>query len=225
MMSKRPADSGTPPEHAPMEQVRELLFGAQLKDMEIRSQRQEERFLREIHDAKDSLKKRLDSLENFMKSEVTSILNRVKEEQNEREGALKSEQRERIEVLKNEQRERSEAVAQLTKDLATMADTFDRKLAKISSTLDSTERELRQLLLSESGSLTDKIETKYDDALSVLSKTAAQIRSDMVYRTSLSSMFTEMVVKLSGQWGLDQTMGAETIYSTPETPSEGSEQT
>ena len=42
-MSKRVSDSGQP-ETASMEQVRELLFGAQLKDMEIRFQRQEERF-------------------------------------------------------------------------------------------------------------------------------------------------------------------------------------
>ncbi len=223
-MNKRLTETGAQPESAPMEQVRELLFGAQLKDMEIRSKRQEERFQREIHDAKDSFKKRLDSLENFMKSEITSLLNRVKEEQHERQEtikteqrerseALKAEQRERSEALKTEQRERAEALSQLSKDLAAMAESFDRKLAKLTRMLETTERELRQLLLSESGSLTDKIETKYDDALSVLSKTAAQIRSDMVYRTSLSSMLTEMVVKLSGQWSMDHDIGSESSYS------------
>lgn len=221
-MLKRSGDPGYPQEAAQMDQVRDLLFGAQLKDMETRFKRQEERFLREIADSRDALKKRLDSLENFMKSETATILHRLKEEQGERDEALKieqrergesikAEQRERMEALKNEQRDRLEAVkseqrerveafTQIAKDLAAAVETLERKIAKVSSTLDAAERELRQLLLSESGSLSDKIEEKYQSALDVMSNTAAQIRYDMVYRSSLSGMLTEVAVKLSGQW-------------------------
>lgn len=210
-MLKRSGDPGHPQETAQMDQVRDLLFGAQLKDMETRFKRQEERFLREIADSRDALKKRLDSLENFMKSEISSVLHRLKEEQDERVEALKteqrergeglkSEQRERAEALKTEQRERVESLSQLGKELVTSVETLERKIAKVSSTLDAAERELRQLLLSESGSLSDKIEEKYQNALEVLSNTAAQIRHDMVYRSSLSGMLTEVAVKLSGQW-------------------------
>ena len=195
-MSKRVSDSGQP-ETASMEQVRELLFGAQLKDMEIRFQRQEERFVRDVADAKDALRKRIDSLENFMSSEVTSILARIKEEQKERDQSIKTEQRERAEYIKTEQRERVENIAKLASDLASAIETFERKVEKLSNTMDSTERDLRSLMLDESKSLSDKTEAKYQDALAVIAKTAAQIRHDMVYRTSLSSMLTEMVVKLS----------------------------
>ena len=213
---------------APMEQVREILFGAQLKDMEVRFKRQEERLLREIHDVKDSLKKRLDSLENFMKSEVTSLLERLKREQDEREAvqraeqkersealaaeqrerleAIRNEQRERAEALKNEEKERQEAIVKLSGDLSTTNENLERKLAKLTNTLDATERDIRSLLLSESGSLTDKIESKYADALNVMAKTAAQIRSDMVYRTALSGMFAEMVGGLSKPWN-EESMG------------------
>lgn len=205
-MTKRAIDNITT-EPAPMEQVRELLFGAQLKDMETRFKRQEERFVREVADAKESLRKRIDSLENFMKSEVTGILARIKEEQKEREESIKLEQRERADIIKSEQRERAEAVAQLASDIASANETFERKLAKLSDTLDATERDLRSLFLDESKSLGDKIEAKYQDSLSVISKTAAQIRHDMVYRSALSSMFTEMVVKLSGaQWSDEGSM-------------------
>jgi ElaB/YqjD/DUF883 family membrane-anchored ribosome-binding protein len=183
-----------------MEQVRDLLFGAQLKDMEVRMQRQEARFSREINDVNDALRNRLDSLENFMKSEVSSLLARLKDEQQERDGALKSEQRERQEALKTEQRERAEAISGLGNELKNTAEAFDRKLAKISSTLDAVERELRQLLLSESGGLNDKIEARYRDALNVLTKTASQIRNDMVYRTALAGIFTDAVVGLNNPW-------------------------
>jgi hypothetical protein len=242
-MTQRTPRSQTDSSHAeaPMEQVREILFGAQLKDMEVRFQRQEERLLREIHEVKDSLRKRLDSLEHFMKSEVSSLLGRLKEEQNERAAALKDEQRERSEAIKSEQRdraellavekrerteavkteqrERTEALSQMTGDLLALSETFDRRAAKLSDALDATERELRELFMVENGRLTDKIEAKYNDALSVLSKTAAQIRSDMVYRTALSTMMTETVMSLSKPWNLEAA-AADEAFAGDEPPAE-----
>ena len=200
-----------PPANASMDQVREILFGAQLKDMEVRFKRQEDRLLREIHDVKESLKKRFDSLENFMISEVSSLLERLRREQEEREEAQKIEQRERTDALKNEERQRLEAqkaeerdrqdaVTQLNSEIQITVENFERKLAKLGNTIDTAERELRSLLLAESGSLQDKIENKYTDALNVLAKTSSQIRSDMVYRTALSGMFAEMVGGLGKSW-------------------------
>jgi chromosome segregation ATPase len=210
---------------APIAQVREILFGAQLKDMETRFRRQEEKLLREIAEVKDSLRGRLDSLENFMKSEVSALLNRVREEREDRERSTKSEQtqrqdelgaavRERNELLSQskretseaqaqEKRERTEALAKLGSDLAQAAENADRRLAKLANSLDLTERTLRELLMSESSSLNDKIDEKYNEAISVVEKTAAQIRSDMVYRTALSTMFTEIVGSLTKPWNLE----------------------
>jgi uncharacterized protein YeaO (DUF488 family) len=204
-MSKRPQEIGLTQAGAPMEQVRELLFGAQLKDVDTRFQRLEERFLREISDAQESLKTRLDSLENFMKSETVSLLHRLQEEQAERES-----------VIRDEQRERADSIAKLAKELAVANDSFERRNAKLSGTLDATERELRNLLMSESGSLSAKIEERYQDALNVLANTAAQIRHDMVYRSALSGMFTDLAVKLSGQWTMDlgQILSAESPSGT-----------
>ena len=211
-----------PAANAPMEQVREILFGAQLKDMEIRFKRQEERFSQEISDVRDFFKKRLDSLENFMKSEVSGLLDRLRRESEEREAAQKDEQkernealaaeqrertelwqqeqRERMEAVKNEERERQEAAARLASDMAAATAALERKLAKLSSTLDSAERDLRSLLMDESGSLNDKIERKYADALRALSKTNIQIRNDMVYRAALSGLFAETVGGLAKPW-------------------------
>ena len=224
---------------APMEQVREILFGAQLKDMEVRFKRQEERFAQEISDIRDSFKKRLDSLENFMKSEVSGLLERLRRENEEREAAQKAErtergealaaeqrertelwqqeQRERMEAVKNEERERQEAAARLTSDLAAAAATFERKLAKLSQTLDSAERDLRGLLMDESASLNDKIERKYADALRALANANSQIRNDMVYRAALSGLFAETVGGLAKPWN------AEALAGAPEAPQEGPE--
>ena len=194
-----------------MEQVRELLMGTQLKDMENRLQRQEKRFLRELADVQESIKNRVESLENFMKSEAASLLHRLQEEQTERAAAIRNEEQERAESLKAEQHERNEAlkkdradreaaIGQLAKELAKREEALDRKLTALSGTLDATEQELRKLLLSENARLSEKVEEKYKDALRALNTTAAELRHDLVSRSSLSGLFTEAAIKFSGEW-------------------------
>jgi hypothetical protein len=190
-----------------MEQVRDLLFGAQMKDMETHLKRQEEKFASDLADVHSALKTRLETLENFMKSEISSVLGRIAAEKNERESDRKDARRALDEAVKAELRERNEAVTQLAKDLAAAGEVFERKLGALSNTLDSTERELRELLLLESGSLTAKIEERYTQALDSLKRTSEQIRHDMVHRNMLSTLFTETAVKLSGQWTDDADEG------------------
>ena len=175
-----------------MNQVRDLLFGTQLRDIDTRFQRHEARFQREVNDAREALKVRLDSLENFMRSETASLVHRINAEAAERDAALKAEQRERIEAFNT-----------LAGNIAAVEKTFERRLAALSSTLDNTEQEIRKLMQAETNSLNNKIDEKYAAALNVISETASQIRHDMVYRSTLSNMFTEMAVKLSNQWPAD----------------------
>ncbi|MDR2745750.1 MAG: hypothetical protein LBB66_11260 [Desulfovibrio sp.] len=205
--------AGKTSEAPSMEQVRELLMGTPLKDMENHIQRQEERFMREIADMRASVKTRLESLENFMKSEMASLLHRLQEEQTERAAAVKNEQKERAESLKTEQRERNEAMkkdraereqalAQLAKTLSQTEEALERKLAALSGTLDTAEQELRKLMLAESARSSDKLEEKYKDALDTIGNTAAELRQDLVSRSALSALFTATAIKLSGEWPL-----------------------
>ena len=175
-----------------MNQVRDLLFGTQLKDIETRFQRYEARFQREVKDAKEALKTRIDSLENFMRSETASLVHRINTEAAERDAALNA-----------ELRERTEAFTTLAGNITAAEKVFERRIAALSSTLDNAEQEIRKLLQSETNSLNNKIDEKYQSALNVLSETAAQIRHDMAYRSTISNLFTEMAIKLSSQWSED----------------------
>ena len=175
-----------------MNQVRDLLFGTQLKDIETRFQRHEARFQREVNDAREALKTRLDSLENFMRSETAALAHRVNTETAERDAAMKAEQRERI-----------EAFNKLAGNIAAAEEVFERRIAALSNTLDNTGQEIRKLMQAETNSLNNKIDEKYTSALNVISETATHIRNDMIHRSTLSNMFTEMAVKLSNQWSAD----------------------
>ena len=175
-----------------MNQVRDLLFGTQMKDIETRFQRQDARFQREVNDAREALKARLDSLENFMRSETASLVHRISTEAAERDAALKTEQRERVEAFNT-----------LVGNIAAAEQAFERRIASLSNTLDNAEQEIRKLMQSETNSLNNKVDEKYTAALNVIFETASQVRQDMVYRSTLSNMFTEMAVKLNNQWSED----------------------
>jgi DNA repair exonuclease SbcCD ATPase subunit len=208
-----------------MAQVREILFGAQLKDMESRFRRQEERFLREINEAREALRSRLDSLENFMKSEIAAIYNRQAEEKDERETSLKNEERERVEAIKAEARERENGIegarrdfqdglskeihareedsARLQGEIQNTNENLDRRANKLSQSLDNSERALRDLFQKETNSLNSKIDEKVNELTNLIQRTDAQIRNDMVFRTHFSSMMTGVVASLAKPWNLD----------------------
>ena len=177
---------------ASMNQVRDLLFGTQLRDIETRFQRQEARFQREVNDAREALKARLDSLENFMRSETASLIHRINTESTERDAVLKTEQKERIDAFNT-----------LAANIAAAEETFERRITTLSNTLDNTGQEIRKLMQAEINNLNNKIDEKYAAALNVIAETASQIRHDMVYRSTLSSLLTEVAVKLSNQWSTD----------------------
>ncbi|MDR1164113.1 MAG: hypothetical protein LBM17_09835 [Candidatus Accumulibacter sp.] len=210
-----------PGETNSIEQVRDLLLGTQLKDMEQRFVRQEERFLRELSDLREGMKTRFESLENFMKSEVSTLIHRLQEEKNERAAAMKDAQRENADALRNEKRERDEAfknekrerddamtresrereeaLTRLSKDLTACEEAFERRMTALSGTLDTVERDLRQLLMTENSRLSDKVDEKYKDAINALSVISTQIRTDMTTRSVLSGLLSEVAIKLA-QW-------------------------
>jgi uncharacterized membrane-anchored protein YhcB (DUF1043 family) len=186
-----------------MEQVRELLFGNQLKEIDTNNKRENERLQREINDLKESVKTRFESLENFMQSESASLLSRLNTELKEVLSSFKDEQSNRQAELNAERKERAEAATRMAQEFASGQEALERKLTGLSASLESVEKEIRKLMLTETGTLTDKMEERYQDALGVINETAEQIRNDMVYRSALSNMLTEVAVKLSGMWTSD----------------------
>lgn len=75
-------------------------------------------------------------------------------------------------------------------------------MTALSGTLDTAEQELRKLLLSENARLSEKIEENTREALNALSCAAAELRHDLVSRSSLSSVFTEAAIKYSSEWSV-----------------------
>jgi len=69
---------------ANLDKVREILFGGQMREVERRLARLEERLLKETQDLKEDVKQRLGALETFARQEAVSLADQLKGERAER---------------------------------------------------------------------------------------------------------------------------------------------
>src|SRR5450432_1493480 len=72
-----------------LERTREILFGPNLRDIEKRFVRLEERLTREVGEAREEFRRRLEQFEAHFKSEVESLNGHVAAEREERSRQLK----------------------------------------------------------------------------------------------------------------------------------------
>jgi len=98
---------------ANLDKVRDILFGSQLRDVDRRLARLEERLLKETTDLRGEVKKRLDALDSFMRRETESLAGQIKAEHRDREGVdeqLSNGQRELRQQLLDQHQQLSEDI-------------------------------------------------------------------------------------------------------------------
>src|SRR3974390_3356973 len=83
------AANGEVREGANVDKIRDILFGANLREYEKRFARLEERLTKSSDALREGLKKRFDSLESYVREAIDSLGQRLKSEKSERAEALK----------------------------------------------------------------------------------------------------------------------------------------
>jgi len=159
-----------------VEQIRDILFGVQMRDYDKRFGLLEGRIQGEINNLRGETRKRFDALEDFIKKEVESLSDRLKAEQINRAKSFQE--------ISKEHRD-------TTKSLEKRIDKLDEQLAK-------SARDFRQQILDQSKSLSDEIHQKHQATSEALAQATQELRSDKVDRSALSELLVEMAVGLSG---------------------------
>jgi len=162
---------------ASVDKIRDILFGSQIKNYETRFARVEDALARETAEIKDTMQRRLDSLEAFFKSETESLAARLKTERDERE-----------ETLNNISRELKASSAQLSKKILDL----DNKAAQDRSAA-------RQELMAESRKLLDEIRQRNDSLSSLLETRVQELRNAKTDRSALAALFVELAVRLKDE--------------------------
>ncbi|MDZ7962520.1 MAG: hypothetical protein RMY34_32425 [Aulosira sp. DedQUE10] len=158
-----------------LDKVRDILFGNQVREVEKRFSRLEERLIKELNNVRDETKKRLDYLELYIKKEVDSLTER----------------------LKNEQIDRDTGVKALAEEQKNLTLSLEKKFAQLDEQTTNSQRELREQILNQSNSLQDDIRQKYQEILTLLERESQELRRDKTDRSKLASLFTELAVRLN----------------------------
>ncbi|MEP6572591.1 MAG: hypothetical protein ABJD11_10960 [Gemmatimonadota bacterium] len=158
-----------------IDQIRDIIFGAQMRDYEQRFIRLEERLLKASADLRDDLTKRLTALEQFLQKETEAL------------GA----------ELKAEQKARVADVKELGAGHAGAAKASEQRFAKVEDLVARGQRELRGQLLDQSKSLGDELQRRHTEVTTALQKEAASLHAGKTDRTALAAMLADMAKKLA----------------------------
>ncbi|MEA5598047.1 hypothetical protein [Rivularia sp. UHCC 0363] len=160
-----------------LHKVRDILVGSQMRELDKKFSRLEERLVKECTDLRDETRKRLDSLESYIREEADAL------------GAK----------TKNEQVKRDEALKAITEDQRKLAESLEKKMTEIDEEASKTQRELRQQIFSQSQNLHDDIRQKYEEIVGLLERETYELRNQKTDRSQLAALFSELALRLNAQ--------------------------
>jgi DNA anti-recombination protein RmuC len=172
-----PAPVADDPGGASLDKVRDILFGGQMRDLDQRFARVEERLTRETAELAEDIRKRLAAVEQFAGAEAEALAQRIKGEYEARTGATK----------------------ELSRQLHETSSEFEKRSGLIDDQLARAQRELRQQILDVQQQLTNEIREKFDAVLAQLRQEALDLRAGKADRVTLAALFTEIAMKLTNE--------------------------
>lgn len=176
---KQPAVTGEAAGGANLEQVRDILFGSQMREYDLRLQRMEERILKELAELNQDTRKSVEALELYTKKELDSLVARLKGEQSERLAADK----------------------ETDKELKQRAAEHEKKLAKLEEQLAVAERSLRQHVLDQAKSLREEMGGNQTELSRALEREASDLRATKADRAAIGELLMEMALRLNEEPG------------------------
>jgi hypothetical protein len=158
-----------------LDKVRDILFGSQMRDLDRRFAKVEERLSSEAADLHEELRRRLAALEQFVRAETEALVQRIKAEHDER----------------------AESVAGVSRDLQAAVAASDRRSGALDDQLARAQRELRQQILDVHQQLADELRDRMNGLLARLNREADDLRTAKADRVTLAALFTEVAMRLT----------------------------
>ena len=163
-----------------VDKIRDILFGAQMREYDRRFTRVEERLIKEASELREDTRQRFDTLEAFIKSEFAALSDR----------------------LKAENRQRDEMGTELNTRLQDSAKPLERKLTQLDELTAQNQQALRQQMLEQAKTLNDELRRKYDELAQALAREADSLRHDKTDRAALADLFSELALRLNHDFKL-----------------------
>jgi hypothetical protein len=163
-----------------IEKVRDILFGVQVREFERKFSKLEQKFEKEVENLRNETREKLDKLEAFMGKEVNALTDKIYVEQDERGDAFKK----------------------MTTEMQNSARDLEKQISKLAENTAKNETDIRAQILDQSKTMSDSIQKKQEEVMFSLEKEAAELRDDKADRAALADLFTEMAMRLNGDFKL-----------------------
>jgi hypothetical protein len=163
-----------------LDQVREILFGAQSRGVEKRLARIEEELPKRVAELREELKRGLANLEAYARTEIDSLNERLRAEVKEREAGDDD----------------------LAAKLEEANKTLRRELAQLGDRSTAAQRELRQQLLDQAKRLDDEIQRRTDDLAAALARAVEELRFEKADRKAVAGILHEVALRLADELSL-----------------------
>ncbi len=156
-------------------QIRDILFGNQMREYEKKFSRMEERILKESAELRSDFSKRFEALDNYVRQEIADLAER----------------------LKGEQEKRADTIQKLARDLAAAAAALERRAEEMEKQLEKSNTEWRRQLMEQSHALSEDMDRKYEQTAADLVQTARELRENKIDRGMLADLFIEVAMNLN----------------------------
>lgn len=168
-----PADSPPPPES--LDQVRDILFGGQMRMVDARLQALETRLQQEQVALREEFNRDLADLDDHVKKGITQLTERLTAERTKRAEELKS----------------------LSGDMKELVKNLERRHQSLEEAASQADAELRDHLFKQSAAQSADLARTADRLSKQLDDVAAELRAGKLDTASLATAFTEMAARLT----------------------------
>lgn len=170
------ADGGGP---GNVDQIRDILFGRQMRDYEQRFQRLEDSFRQELAALREDLRAQLETLEQHFTRELAAA------------GA----------ALDREVRDRHADVRGLGEDLRKASDETRARLSDLETDLDGRATELREQILDRADALARDAQARDERLSGELAAATRELRTIKVDRGTLAQLLADVAMRISDDAG------------------------
>ena len=160
-----------------IDQLRDIIFGGQIREYERRFVRMEERIAKELTDVREEVRDRCATLERYVRDELESITVDLRASQQSRAA---------------DERRLSQLIVDTTK-------AADERITALSDLVGKQHRELRAQLLEQTRTITDDVQRRHAELVALIARDAAELRDGKADRTALSALFMEVALRLRGE--------------------------
>jgi hypothetical protein len=161
-----------------VDRIRDILFGAQVRQYEQKFGILEDTIQKEITMLHEATKKSIESLENFTKKQLESLTAQ----------------------LKTEQKERSETMNELSKTFDNANKNLEKKIIRLEDRANTIHQDLQEQILQQSKTLMNEIRQKHEEVVISLKKAAEELRNDKIDRIALGNLLNEMGLRLKEEF-------------------------